>query len=74
MSTRTSTMTAPSVGDLIQPMEDVSLEPASGMKTLGPAPNSTLKPVVFIRHDTFSRFVEFEGGIEVCELIFKRKP
>lgn len=63
MSTCTTTL---SPAELIPPMSDMSFGSTKPFKSV---PKSTRKPIVFIRHDTFSRFVEFEGEVEVCELV-----
>lgn len=53
--------TIPSARALSPSMAGLSLEPKS--------PTSSLEPVVYVRRDTFARFVEFEGRKEVCELV-----
>lgn len=61
MSALTAAAASPSIGEVVSPMMRMSMEP--------PRPAWTLKPVVHVRHDVFSRFVEFEGRPEVCEVL-----
>lgn len=56
-----TTAAVPSIGETVLPMAKMSMEP--------PRPSWMLKPVVHVRHDAFSRFVEFEGRPEVCEVL-----
>lgn len=50
------------ISEIVLPMTNIAVESSR--------PTWTLTPVVHIRHDMFSRFVEFEGRPEVRKVLF----